>query len=217
MTAPLRVLLLGATGVVGRETLDQALAEPAIGEVIAPVRRALAPRPRLVAPVLDFAALESWSDARPDIWRVDAVISCLGTTIAAAGSQPRFVAVDHDLPVEIARGARAAGARCVALVSAMSADPRSRVFYSRVKGETERDVAALGFPATLIVRPGLLDADRAESRPLERAAILAFRALAPALPRRWRASRAPKVARALIQGVLAATPGVRIISSRDLA
>lgn len=212
--APLRLLLLGASGLVGAQTLRQALAEPAVAQVTAPVRRPLAPRPRLVAPVADFADPDGWP---PQLWRVDAVICCLGTTIARAGSQANFVAVDRDLPVALARRARDAGARRLAFVSATGADPAARVFYSRVKGETERDLAALGYESTTFVRPGLLDGDRAERRPLERAAILASRALAPVLPAAWRASSVPKVARALIDAALAAPPGLRIIKARDLA
>lgn len=214
MSAPARILLLGATGVVGARTLAQALDDPRVAHIVAPVRRAPRAHPKLVAPVVDFSDLDSWPQ---DVWSVDAAISCLGTTIKTAGSRRRFAAVDHDLPVEIARRVRAAGANGFALVSAMGADPSSRVFYSRVKGEAERDVIALGFPSTVILRPGLLDADRAESRPGERAAIVIFRALAPIMPRAWRASSVAKIATALIEAATTRPPGVRIIPSPNFA
>ena len=211
--APKRLLLLGASGLVGAHVLEQALDDPAFARIHAPTRRALAPHPRLDAPLLDFADLDRWPR---EVFAVDAVICCLGTTIAAAGSRQRFVAVDHHLPVAIGARAREAGARVFALVSAMSAHPRSRVFYSRVKGETERDAIALRFPSTVIVRPGILDGARNESRPLERAALAALRALAPVLPRAARPSPAGAVARALIEATRRAPPGVTVIPARDL-
>lgn len=212
-TPPLRLLLLGATGLVGACALELALADPGVASVIAPTRRPLPPRPSLAAPVVDFADLDSW----PDLWSVDAVLCCLGTTIRAAGSRQRFIAVDHDLPVEIGRRARAAGARCFALVSALGAGPASRVFYSRVKGETERDVTALSYPSTIIARPNVLAGARAETRPMERAALALLRALGPALPRGLRVSPAAHVARALLDATLAAPPGVTILSAAALA
>lgn len=207
------LLLLGATGLVGAAALGKALAHAQVARVVAPVRRPLAPHPRLFAPVVDFADLDGW----PDLWGVDAVLCCLGTTIRAAGSQERFVAIDHDLPVEIGRRARAAGAGVFALVSALGADPAARVFYSRVKGETERDVVALGFPSTVIARPNLLDGARTQTRPMERAALALGRALGPVLPRAWRVSRAASVAGASLDAALAARPGVVVIGSAAFA
>lgn len=208
-----RILLLGATGLVGAQALEQALRHPRVAQVFAPMRRPSPERERLFAPVVDFADLDAW----PDVWSVDVVLCCLGATIRVAGSRERFIAIDHDAPVEIGVRARAAGARVYALVSAIGADPDSWAFYSRVKGRTERDVAALGFPSTIIVRPGILDGDRAESRPVERAALAIARALAPALSRGWRASPVANVARAMLDAALAPRPGVTIIPPRDLA
>ncbi len=84
MTAPvhsLRLLLVGASGAVGREVLAAALADPRIRQVVAPTRRPLPAHPRLLNPVVDFAALP----ADAPWWQVDAVICTLGTTIKTAG------------------------------------------------------------------------------------------------------------------------------------
>ena len=108
---------------------------------------------RVVAHVVDFEALQPLAP-------VDEVYLALGTTIKVAGSQAAFRAVDLDANVAVARAARDAGARRLGLVSAKGADAGSRVFYSRVKGETEDAVAALGFDAVVIARPSLLVGDR---------------------------------------------------------
>lgn len=98
---------------------------------------------------------------------VDDAFCALGTTIKTAGSRAAFRRVDFGYVVAFARAARASNARRFMLVSAIGSSARSRIFYLRVKGETEEAVAALGFPALDIFRPGLLLGQRAESRPRE--------------------------------------------------
>lgn len=102
-----RVLLIGATGLVGQSVLRQALQHPQVEQVIAPTRRPLPAHARLLNPVVDFDALPS--DA--DWWAVDAVICTLGTTIKKAGSQAAFRRVDHDLPLRVAQIALRHGAK----------------------------------------------------------------------------------------------------------
>ena len=179
----MQILLLGATGLVGSHVLEMALRDASVEEVIAPVRRPIADHSGLRAPFVDFDNL----DERPDVWACEAVICCLGTTRKVAGSREKFYRVDHDYPVEIAHRARRAGASTFVLNSAKGADAKSSIFYSRVKGETERDILAVGFDSTVIVRPGLIDGERREPRPLERAGILFSRALAPAASARLKA------------------------------
>jgi uncharacterized protein YbjT (DUF2867 family) len=121
--------------------------------------------------------------------------------------------VDHDYVVALAQAAKPAGARRFLLVSALSANPRSRIFYSRVKGETERDVSAVPFTAVHIFRPSLLLGQRAEARPFERLAFPLFKMLTPLLVgplRPYRAIAAETVARAMIRAALGSTTGVRV-------
>ncbi|MDR6992938.1 NAD(P)H-binding protein [Luteimonas sp. 3794] len=208
------VLLAGATGLVGAQVLDRLLADPRVSRVVAPVRRALPRRDaRLEAVVVDF-------DALPDdaaLWSVDAVICTLGTTLRAAGSREAFRRVDHDYPLAIAALARGHGAQAFALTSAMGADPQSRFFYNRVKGELEAGLSAQGWPSLTCVRPGLIGGDRAEVRPAERVGAVVLGTLAPLLPRRWRISPAPRIADALVAHALRAAPGCRIVDAAALA
>ena len=155
------VLLAGATGLVGSRVL-------ALRRDIVPVgRRATGAAGEILA---DFAALPLLPPAL-------VAISALGTTIRAAGSQAAFRAVDHDAVLAFARAAHAAGARHFIVITAVGADAASGVFYSRVKGEVERDLAALGFDRLDIVQPGLILGPRAERRPVE----ALFQRLAPVL------------------------------------
>ncbi|MDV7400534.1 hypothetical protein RZS08_54465, partial [Arthrospira platensis SPKY1] len=111
-----------------------------------------------------------------------------GTTIAKAGSQDNFRKIDHGIPLEVARRARQAGVRTLVLVSAVGADTGSPVFYSRIKGELERDLLALGFDRVVLFRPSILLGDRGESRPAERIAMFfgwVLERLWPGLLGRW--------------------------------
>jgi uncharacterized protein YbjT (DUF2867 family) len=206
------LLVAGATGLVGRHVVQQALADSRIGPVVALTRRPIAPAATLHNAVVSFDALPE--DA--PWWAADAVVCALGTTIKAAGSQEAFRRVDLGYTLEVARVARARGVPTLALVSAMGASARSPVFYSRVKGEVEEAVAALGFSSLTILRPGLIGGAREDSRPAEFVAQRVVGALGPLLPRRFRLNPAERIARALLDAVIQAAPGQRVVSSAEL-
>ena len=209
----MKLLLVGATGLVGREVLRLALSDARVSQVVAPVRKPLPAHPKLDAPLVDFDRLP------PDApwWQVDAVICTLGTTMKVAGTRQAFSRVDHDYPLAVARLALAAGTRAYALNSAAGANPGSRIFYNRVKGELERDLEALGFASLTYVRPGLIGGERDVTRAGEGAALRLLRVLGPVLPRRWRINPAPRIAGALLEAALAAAPGVHVVGSEQLA
>ena len=206
------LLIVGATGLVGRAVLRLALADPAIGRVVVPTRRALEMRhEKLVNPVVDFEALPVGAEW----WRVDAVVCTLGTTIKKAGSQAAFRQVDHDHPLAVARLARA-GAQAYALTSSMGANVKSPTFYLRTKGETERDLAAVGLPSVTVVRPSLIGGERAERRWGEALGLQLFKALGPVLPRRYRIVPAERIAARLLASTISARPGLQIVESEAI-
>lgn len=204
------VLLLGATGLVGVAALELLLADPRWSAVRILVRRPPGQdRPRLRVRVLeDFANL----DAATAEFAVNAVLCAVGTTIRAAGSQAAFRAVDHDIPVAAARLARAQGAAHFGLVSSLGADPRSRVFYSRVKGEVEEEVRRLGPASIAILRPSLLLGPRREFRLGEALA----KPLGFLIPGRYRPVQAAAVARVLVDAAMLRRPGVEVIESVEI-
>lgn len=206
-----RVLLIGATGVVGQHVLRQALASPQIDHVIALTRKPLAPAEKLENHVVDFSNLPS--DAR--WWHVDAVICTLGTTIKAAGSQSAFAVVDRDLPILVAKLARDAGATRYSLNSSVGANVNGS-FYLRTKAEAEEGVRAVGYPSYTIVRPSLIDTDRAESRPGEIIGRIVARVFRPLIPKRYRSVKPEFIASALLDGVLHNISGEQIIESENL-
>lgn len=210
----MKILHVGATGLVGRLVLVRLLESPQVERVVAPTRRSVEMAdPRLHNPVVDFEALQE----EAGWWAVDAVICTLGTTIADAGSRDAFRRVDHDYPLQVARLARRHGARTYALNSAMGANPRSSVFYSRVKGELEDALAALDYPSLVLVRPGLIDGERTRPRAGEGRALAVSRVLRPLLPPRWRPSLAVKIADALVGAALHPVPGRHVVDAAALA
>jgi uncharacterized protein YbjT (DUF2867 family) len=206
-----RVLLLGATGLVGHECLRLLLEDPAVAIVTAPTRRPLSGIAgpggdrRVLNPVMDLDHLAG----HPELFRVDTIICALGSTMRSAGSQGAFRRVDHGYPTTAARIGLSQGARHYILVSSMGADPASRIFYSRVKGEAERDISALGYPAVTILRPSLLLGKRNEFRLGEQLA----QRLAWAIPGKYRPVSATDVARAAIHALRRADGGVQVVES----
>lgn len=192
-------LLAGATGLVGSHVLQFLLADTTWSRVVTVGRRTTPQRyDKLEQRVLDLGAIE----ALGDLPHADDVFCCLGTTIKRAGSQQAFRRVDHDFVVGLARASLRVGATQFLLVSAIGADPESRVFYSRIKGEAEAAVRKLPYRAIQILRPSLLLGERAEFRLGERIAM----ASAPLLQlllvsrlRRYRPIQARDVARAMVR------------------
>lgn len=206
-------LLAGATGLVGREI---ARAWPGPGPLHRLVRRPSSDGTGATGAtetVVDFAAL-------PALPAADTAFCALGTTIKVAGSQAAFRAVDFDAVLAFAQAARTAGVRCFATVSALGANARSANFYSRVKGEAEQALAALGFESLVIARPSLLAGDRGAlgqpERFGEKLGLALTRPLGPLVPAAWRPIAAATVARALLRAAAEARAGVRVLGSGEM-
>lgn len=215
--APRRALLAGASGLIGRALLGQLLADDRYEHVDVVARRPLVGEetrhPKLTVKSGDMAALAADGPVADDAY------IALGTTIGVAGSQAAFRAVDLDLVVAIARAARAAGTRRLGVVSALGADPASRVFYNRVKGEMEQAVSRLGFDSLVFARPSMLIGDRATIGQPERSGeklALIFMQFGALIPANYRAIEAGRVARALVHAVKTTEKGTRVLLSGEM-
>ena len=210
----MKLLLLGATGLVGRETLELALSSDVVSTVIAPTRKPLAFGEKLVNPV--GANLE---ELVPIVMshEPDAVICALGTTQATAGSKKAFRHVDYELPVALGRAAHIAGVETYAIVTAKGASTDSFSFYYRTKGEVERAVQEIGFRSLTICRPSLIDGERNAVRAAESVALSLLRLCAPILPEKFRINPAKTIAATLLDAVIAARAGCRWINSQEMS
>ncbi len=204
-------LLAGATGLVGGECLRLLLDEDAYARVIVLTRRDLGAIARHAKVTQVVTDLDGLGKHRKSL-QADHVFCALGTTIRKAGSQQKFRQVDYEYPLQLAQIARMNGASHYSIVSALGADPKSRVFYSRVKGEVEQALRAMNWPSLAILRPSLIAGDRAESRPMERLAehLLRF------APSTWKPVAAADIAAAMIRTALRSPPGVTTIESRHI-
>jgi len=209
----MKLLLLGATGLVGSRTLKLALANNAFSEVIAPTRKLLAPSDKLVNPV--GPRLEELVPLLMS-YTPDAVICALGTTQAKAGSKEAFRYVDYELPIALGKAAHTAGVETYAIVTAMGASPDSMSFYYRTKGEVERDIQEIGFRSLSICRPSLIGGERNEARAAEGAALTLLRFLAPLLPKKFHVNPADVIAAMLLDAVIVAKMGCRWINSQEM-
>jgi uncharacterized protein YbjT (DUF2867 family) len=209
-------LLFGATGLVGTQLLKQLLAHPAYGRVIAPGRHQPdLTHEKLDAPILDFNRLPLATDEL----KADDVFIALGTTIKRAGSQEAFRKVDFDFIVNAARTAKAGGAERCLLVSSAGADPDSRIFYSKVKGETEEAVKNIGFAATDIFRPGALVGEREEFRLGEKIGIgvsTFLRGISPAILGKYNPTDADVLAGHMIAAAREGVSGYRLHEAQEL-
>lgn len=207
------ILLAGATGLVGRELLRGLLADDSVEQVIAVGRRS----PAEASTKLHF--IHADLPQVPALPHVDECYIALGTTIKAAGSQAAFRAVDFDAAVNVASAAKAAGATKLGVVSAMGADPRSRVFYSRTKGEMENALASLGFDTLVIARPSMLAGDRSRlGQPVrggEELALKVTERVGWLIPRNYRSIPAASVAQALLRAV-PTSHGRRVMPSGEM-
>jgi uncharacterized protein YbjT (DUF2867 family) len=209
----MKILLLGASGLVGKNALAQALADPAITSVSAPTRRPLAPHPKLINHVSD--RLDSLLPEEA-AWGADAIICALGTTINKAGSQEAFREVDYFLPLSFARAAHEQGTETFVLVSASVASVSSAFFYPRIKGETERDIQLVGFKSLTILRPSLIGGEREEPRFREGVALRLMSLFAPILPKKVQVNPAATIASASLLAVRRAEPGLHFRYAESL-
>jgi uncharacterized protein YbjT (DUF2867 family) len=167
---PLRICLVGATGLVGSRLIAGAMGRPDV-RLVAVARREVA-LPKGARMEVLVADPSGWADAIAAS-SAKVMVCALGTTWRNAGKdEAAFRAVDHDLVLACARAAKAAGIAHLIVVSSAGANRHARGLYLRVKAETEDALMKVGLKRLDVLRPGLIVGRRAESRPLERLAML---------------------------------------------
>lgn len=163
-------LVVGATGVVGRELVTQLIGDDRYKRIMLWVRR---PYPisheKLDVRIIDFTTIE----ALPSEY-VDEIFCALGTSLKKAGSVEAFRRVDVTYPIAVARWGRRSGVKRFVLVSAIGADPHSPLRYFKAKGDTEAAITALYYDSLQIAHPFLIIGERGDSRPVERSAAWLF-------------------------------------------
>lgn len=211
-----RIVLVGATGLVGRQVMERAVGRHDVR--LTAVARREVPLPPGARMEMLLSEPEHWPDAIA-AGRPHTVVIALGTTIrAVGGDKAAFRAVDRDLVLMTARAAKEAGARQLIVVSSVGARFSSSNFYLSVKGEVEDALAKLRFDRLDILRPGLLRGPReGPIRFAERVAAIFSPVLDIALQGGWRKYRSIKAATLadVILALCGARPNGRFVHEHD--
>lgn len=209
----MKALVIGATGAVGKDLVQQLIEDSSVERIDIFVRREVKiPAAKVVAHVVDFDHPETWADQL----KGDVLFSCLGTTIRAAGSQDAQWKVDYTYQYEAAKAAKANGVKNYVLVSSVGANARSKVFYTKMKGALDDAIQELGFEGCFILRPPSLirkGSDRF-GETVSLAIIKAFNAIG--LLRAWTPMPTEAVAAAMIRLAKSGRKGVEIIESQEI-
>lgn len=209
-------LIVGATGLIGKNCLYQLLETKEYTKVIALVRKPMAVKHhQLEQLVVDFDQLETVKDKMI----ADDVFCCLGTTIRVAGSQENFRKVDFDYSLAVAKICLQRGAHQFLLVSAMGANHMSAIFYNKVKGEIERAIEELHYPSFQIFRPSLLLGNRKEIRVGELIGKVVMKAIGFLFIgplKKIKAIEGEMVAKVMVKVALQGNSGKRIIQNDEI-
>ena len=205
-------LLLGASGLVGSEVLSLSLESDLYNKIVIVVRSPLTIKHnKLVEKIIDFD-MPRWEEIFP----VDHVYCCLGTTIKKAGSKTNFIKVDHDYPLAFAAAAKKWESSVFSVITAAGVSPESKIFYNNVKGQLEKKLKSLELFSTLIFRPSLLLGERKEFRLGEKIGSGIAKVTSWMTPKTYRAIHCKAVAKAMLAESFADKTGFNIISNKSM-
>jgi uncharacterized protein YbjT (DUF2867 family) len=205
--------VIGASGLVGKELVKQLLDHPEFEKVRIFVRRTTGiVHPKLEEQIIDFDQTNTWKP----LVTGDVLFSMLGTTIKTAKTKENQYRVDFTYQYEFAKAASGNGVPTYLLVSSMGANPKSSVFYSRMKGELEDAVAKLPFQKSVIVRPSILDGNRQEKRTGEKAGLFLSQFLTKFILKAYRPTPVDVLASKMIRLSLEKVSGIRTIEGLEI-
>jgi uncharacterized protein YbjT (DUF2867 family) len=157
-------IVLGATGMTGKELVKQLLNDNYFSQVVLFVRRSSGEiHPKLTEHIVNFDMAHQWQH----LVKGDVLFSCMGTTLHKAGNKAAQFKIDYHYQYETARAAATNGVKKYVLISSAGASTKSAFFYSRMKGELDEAVQKLKFKSITILRPGQLYGNREENRKAE--------------------------------------------------
>lgn len=209
-------IVFGASGLIGSQVVSRLLKDNAFGMVKEVVRRAeRPPHPKLKTIIADYDTLP---DHQAQL-SADIVFCCLGSTMKKTPDMKAYYQIDHDYPLRAAFLLKDLSASQFHLVSSIGANPDSRNFYLRMKGETERDIEAVGFNCLYIYRPSLLTGQRREGRGREHFFASVMKIIDPLFIgslKNYRSISGETVARSMIKTALVASSGIHYIQSKEI-
>jgi len=205
--------IIGATGLVGQQLVNQLLLHSQFDIVRIFVRhKTRFIHPNLEERIIDFNQPETWKH----LVTGDVLFSCLGTTIKAVKTRENQYRVDFTCQYEFAKAAAQNGVSTYILVSSMGANPKSLIYYSRMKGELEQEVTRLNFRKIIILRPSILDGNRSERRVGERLGLFFSRFLSRLIIKKFVPTPVGVLSSKMIRLSVEPTEGFRIIEGLEI-
>jgi len=196
--------VIGATGLVGKQLVEMLLENESFEKVRIFVRRDTGlNHPKLEQQIVDFSKTKTWEN----LLTGDVLFSALGTTLKQAGSKEKQYGIDFTFNLNFAQKAKENGIENYVLVSAVGANSRSGIFYSRMKGELDEAVSKLGFNNLSILRPASLTGDRKVKRSGEEISVPVLNFVTRFMLKNYRPISDKTVAKAMINAALKNTDG----------
>lgn len=210
-----KAIVLGASGLIGNQLVRLLMEDDSFSQIILFVRKELSfLSEKIQQIVLDFNDLEKYQDE----FDGSVLFLCLGTTRKKTPDLEQYRSIDYGITLRAAKLAKSAGVEAVHLISAIGADPKSSIFYNRLKGEIEVELKKIGFDSTYIYQPSMLIGYRNESRPAE----TVFQKLMPFFDlflrgknAKYHSVTALKLAQSLLNHHKTAKKGVHVLSYSD--
>ncbi|MFT6502799.1 MAG: hypothetical protein ACJASQ_002930 [Crocinitomicaceae bacterium] len=212
---PKTAIILGGTGLTGSLVLEILLKDERYDCVKLFSRNSVGQKhPKLKEFLVDVLDLES---VKSD-FTADEVYCCIGTTKKKTPDQDLYTKIDFGIPAEAAKLCAENGVQTMAVISAIGADPKSKIFYNRTKGNMEQAVLNSRIERTFILRPSLISGNRKEKRFGEKIGAVVFKILSPLLIgslRKYRAVKAERIANRMVQLANSDAPS-RIVESNEI-
>jgi uncharacterized protein YbjT (DUF2867 family) len=188
-------IILGATGLTGSILLDFLLKDDRYEKIKLFSRSSVGiTNPKLEEHLIDLFELEK----HKEIFKADEVYCCIGTTKAKTPNNRVYRKIDYGIPFAAAKLCKENNINTFIIISAMGANPGSKVFYNKIKGEVERDVLKENIQNTYILQPGLIGGSRNEKRLGESIAKFFFKILNPIIPKNYRSISPETIAKAMV-------------------
>lgn len=208
-------VVIGATGLTGSHIVEQLLADDAFNAVRILVRKPVAlQHPKLQVELVDF---NNYEEYKKKLGSGDCIFCCIGTTRAQVkGDEIAYRKIDFDIPVNAARFGKEAGFQQFAIITAATANSKSRIFYNRLKGEVEEVIATFQYQSFHIFRPSFIMGERTEQRLGEKIFRFIFQGVAKLLPASWRPIDAAAIAAAMINATKKGRPGMNLYYYKEM-
>lgn len=188
-------IILGATGLTGGHLLNLFLKDDRYEKIKLFSRSSVGfSNPKIEEYLIDLFELEKHKKN----FQADEVFCCIGTTKAKTPDDETYRKIDYGIPFSAAKLCKENNINTYIVISAMGANPDSKVFYNKTKGEMERDVIKQNIQNTFILQPGLISGKRDEKRLGESIAKFLFNILNPLIPKKYRSISPETIAKSMV-------------------